>query len=104
MPEQALSSEGKVSPINEKGLVLKKRCFPLPVDNSYDYLDLAVVCNREGSGIAQRLSGPNAEIFRRAGELVSGWRRSRFEEEEAARFYRWIDEFLGEYYRREFGL
>lgn len=104
VPEQALSPDGKVSPINEKGLVLKKRCFPLAVDNSSDYLDLSVVCNRKGNGIAQRLSGPNGEVLRRGEELVAGWRRSRFEGEEAARFYGWIDRFLSDFYRREFGL
>jgi hypothetical protein len=104
VPEQALSSDGRVSPINEKGLMLKKRCFPLAVDNSFDYLDLAIVYNREGSGVAQRISGANAEILRRAGELVRGWRGSTFQEGGAVRFYRWIDRFLGDYYSREFGL
>lgn len=104
LPELALSSDGRVSPINEKGLLLKKRCFPLPVDNAYDYLNLGAVFNKAGTGIAQRLAEPNAEIRQRTTDLVSGWRRSTFKKTEAVRQYRWVDSLLSSYYHGEFGL
>jgi hypothetical protein len=104
LPEMALSSDGRISPINERSLVLKKRCFPLSVDNAYDYLNLAAVFNKAGTGIAQRLVQPNAEIRRRATVLVNGWRRSAFRKMEAVRQYRWVDSLLSSYYHGEFGL
>jgi hypothetical protein len=104
LPEMALSPDGKFSPINEKGLVLKKRCFPLSVDNAYDYLDLAAAFNKAGTGIAQRLVRPDAEIRQRTTELVDRWRRSGFRKTEAVRQYQWVDSFLRSHYLREFGL
>jgi hypothetical protein len=104
LPDLALSPDGKGSPINEKGLALKRRCFPLAVDNAYDYLDVAALFNRAGTGIAQRLAEPNAEVLRRTAEVLGSWRRSAFRKSEAVSFYQWIDEHLGGFYRREFGL
>jgi hypothetical protein len=104
LPEMALSADGKVSPINEKALALKKRCFPLGVDNAYDYLNLAALFNRAGTGIAQRLAEPNAEIRRRTADVLAAWRRSSFRRIDAASHYQWVDAHLSGFYRREFGL
>jgi hypothetical protein len=104
LPEMALSPDGKTSPLNEKGLALKRRCFPLTVDNAADYLDLAQLFNREGTGIAQRVAALNAETVRRSMELLPRWRRSGFQKSEATSHYRWIDERVGGFYKKEFGL
>ena len=104
LPEMTLSADGKGSPVNEKGLELKKRCYPLTVDNAYDYMDLARLFNREGSGIAQRVARLNAETYRRSAELLPRWRSSAFQKSEAIGYYRWIDAHVGDFYRREFGL
>jgi hypothetical protein len=104
LPEMALSNDGKVSPINEKALVLKQRCFPLGVDNAYDYLNIAALYNRAGTGIAQRLAEPNAEVCRRTVDTLAAWRRSSFRKTDAASHYQWVDAYLSGFYRREFGL
>ena len=104
LPALTLSADGKVSPINEKSLQLKNRCFPLTVDNYYDYLDLSVVMNKAGTGITQLLMPSEQKVFRQTMELVEKWRSSGFRTDEALKHYTWLDEFIGGIYRKDFGL
>lgn len=104
LPEVLVAHEGKTAPINEKSLVLKRKCFPIEYDNGKDYLNLAVLLNKKGSGIAQKLLPKEAEIVQRTGKLLGVMRSNGFDSQSVSEHYKWLDTYVLDTYKSQFGI
>lgn len=91
------------SRLNEMGLQLKERVFSLKSGNTSSYGDLAQLMNKQGTGIMQRVQTLEIEVIRRGDEALDVLRKSKsFKAIES--YYDWVDSFLVEKYRSEFGI
>lgn len=91
------------SRLNEMGLQLKERVFSLKSGNTSSYGDLAQLMNKQGTGIMQRVQTLEMEVIRRGDEALDVLRKSKsFKAIES--YYDWVDFFLVEKYRSEFGI
>ena len=104
MPRCMTSVDGAPAPLSAKSLELKEQCFPLNFRDGGDYLDLAVVLNKQGNGILQKILPQEREIIERTEEIQAGWSTEGFNRAEARRHYRWLDKTIEDFYKREFGL
>jgi len=91
------------SRLNEMGLQLKERVFSLKSGNTSSYGDLAQLMNKQGTGIMQRVQTLEMEVICRGDEALGVLRKSKsFKAIES--YYDWVDSFLVEKYRSEFGI
>jgi hypothetical protein len=104
LPAVTVASGKETAPLNKKALVLKEKCFPLDYDNGKDYLNLSAVLNKKGNGIVQTLIPKEKPIVEKATGLVDGWRKNKFNKEEAIGFYKWLDEYVTEVYKAAYGI
>jgi len=104
LPRCVASTDGAPAPLSTNSLALKEQCFPLHFRDGGDYLDLAVVLNKQGDGILQKILPQEREIIERTNELQDGWNAEGFNRAEARRHYRWLDKTIEDFYKREFGL
>ncbi len=104
LPAMALSSDGRTSPLNERSLQLKKKCFPVTLDNGRDYLCLPVVLNRKGTGTIQKILPEEKTILSETGELLSRMRPKGVDRQAVLDHYRRLDSAIQTFYRRAFGL
>lgn len=104
LPRAALSADGSSSPVNERGLTLKRRAFPTWVDNGADYLDRSKIVNKQGTGFAQRVQTIDRATMTRTQELITRFRQKGFSLPDVVRFYAWLDQHIAVSYREQFGL
>jgi len=104
LPRITVADERNVAPLCDYGLTLKAKCFPVRRGSGKRYLDLAALINQQGTGILQRILPIEEKILNRAETMLAGWRQDKFSEEDALRFYDWLDETVPEGYFEQFGL
>ena len=104
LPVAALSKDGRTSPLNDRSLVLKRKCFPVTLDNCRDYLSLPIVLNRRETGTVQKILPEEKIILRQTETLIDMWRTGEFQRGQARKHYEWVDNFIEHFYRTEFGL
>ncbi|MBP7462381.1 MAG: hypothetical protein KBA26_13940 [Candidatus Delongbacteria bacterium] len=84
-----LMTDGAATPLlNQYALELKKRCFPITIENGSDYLNIAVVLNREGDGYLQRMVELDRRTMESGLRLVQQWRDQGFRIQDTESFYR----------------
>jgi hypothetical protein len=104
LPQVTTANGTETAEINKKALMLKSKCFPIDYDNGIDYLNLSYVLNKKGSGIAQKLLPKEKEIVNKTLAIIDEWRKYKFDKEEAVKFYKWLNEYVLNVYRNEFGI
>ncbi|MDZ7393262.1 MAG: hypothetical protein ONB25_10260 [candidate division KSB1 bacterium] len=104
LPKVLVADAKGKAPLSTAALTLKGRCFPFTRDSGRNYLDLAAVMNRRGTGILQRVLPVEESIAERVRRSVQQWEQKGFDAKEAQTLYRWIDATVTAAYRREFGL
>lgn len=68
-------------------------------------MNVAMLINREGSGILQRLEPVENEIFRKTAEMVAAMpEKGRQQKEAILEHYNWLDSYIVQSYRELFGL
>lgn len=75
-------------------LKLKSKVFPAQNDAKENYINLAVLMNKEDTGIRQKLKPVEEEILIKANTYLSDWRKSGLNIIDVKDFYNWIDENL----------
>lgn len=83
----------------EKGLKLKGRAFSLKRGNIRDYCNIAVLFNKQGTGILQRILPLEEEVMRRGEEALKEFRGNPLDADEMEVYYDWVDAFVREKYR-----
>jgi hypothetical protein len=79
-------------------LQLKRKCFPIAIDNGKDYLNLSYLLNKKETGIAQILLPKEGEIVKKTKDMVSSWRGKKFSKDDARAFYSWLDKYVKDSY------
>lgn len=104
LPKILQADENKVAPLCDKALRLKALCFPVTRDNGDRYLNRAVLLNRQGAGIMQKLQPLEAKIFSETAKKMALWRKDGMEAREIQKYYRWLDEGVQQAYLEMFGI
>ncbi|MDP4205774.1 MAG: hypothetical protein Q8859_07240, partial [Bacteroidota bacterium] len=85
-------------------LILKKQLFPIEKENGYDYLNLAALLSKDRNGIYQKIVPIEDQIVSESEKYITRWRKDGINEKEALQFYHWVDQFVLESYKNNFGL
>jgi len=91
LPAVMIADKESNAPLCTAALQLKEKVFPVQNDARENYINLAVLMNREQTGIRQKLSRIEHSIVQKAEQLLSGWRKNGLIESEARKFYSWVD-------------
>ena len=86
----------------EQALKLKSRAFSLKRGNIQDYCNIAVLFNKQGTGILQKLLPLETEVMRRGEEALKEFRKNPLDADEMEVYYDWVDAFVRENYRSFF--
>lgn len=82
----------------EKALELKSRAFSLKRGNTKSYCNIAVLFNKQGTGIYQKILPLEEEVIRQ-GEAALSKLRDNNDVSEMEAYYDWVDAYLKEHYR-----
>ena len=82
----------------EKALELKSLAFSLKRGNTQSYCNIAVLFNRQNTGIYQKILPLEEEVIRQ-GEAALSKLRSNKDVSEMEAYYDWVDAYLKEHYR-----
>ena len=88
----------------EKGLQLKGRAFSLKRGNVKDYCNLAVLFNKQGTGILQQILPVEEEVMRRGGKALVAFRKNPKNTQPMEAYFDWVDAYLTERYRTMFDM
>ena len=104
LPVVVLAGKNGDAPLTKAGLTLKERLFPQKRGNGKDYINLAALINRQGTGILQQLEPLEDEIIKRAKPLIHQMYRNGNTFEAWDSYYTWVDKIIMEEYQTKFGL
>jgi len=99
LPKILVAGKNGNTPLCEKALILKKKCFPITRGSGWKYINLSRVINREETGYLQYLRPVEDQILRKAGQKLVSWReKGNLPKEDVLGFYRWVNKFVNEKY------
>ena len=90
------------STLVDAGFELKKQLFPLERGNGSDYINVARLVNRAGTGILQQIEPIEEEIFRHVQPILEAIRKNGKAGKETTEFYQWVDQYVREQYQARF--
>lgn len=91
---------GQQAPLVTASFELKRQLFPIERGNGQDYINLARLINRSGTGIIQQIEPIETEIFYRSRAI----RQSNTPNKDISEFYRWIEQYVREQYSQRFSI
>jgi hypothetical protein len=100
LPKAVTMNSELQSPICKAALKFKADCFPITYDRGTNYINLSAVINREKTGYLQLLQPIETVIFEKADIMENGPKTAQ----EIQTFYNWVDQYLEQSYRKQFGL
>jgi len=105
MPAVVSMKDDMHAPLCDAAMTLKRQLFPITRGSGGKYMNVAMLINREGSGILQRLEPVENEIFRKTAEMVAAMpEKGRQQKEAILEHYNWLDSYIVQSYRELFGL
>ena len=96
LPKILSMNENLQSPLCAANLKLAEVCFPFHNGNGYRYINLSLIVNQQNTGFLQQVEMIENEIFNKA-KVV----KINPTEENVSDFYRWIDGFVADEYKRK---
>ncbi len=103
LPSELTAPGDTNSPLCEKALQLKNKCFPIKRGSGKKYLNLAQLLNREGDGILQITPVIENKIIDKADPFLLKWQDDGFNKKEAQALYDIFDEIIKSDFNRYFG-
>ena len=91
---------GQQAPLLTASFELKRQLFPIERGNGQDYINLARLINRSGTGIIQQIEPIETEIFYRSRAI----RQSNTPNKDISEFYRWVEQYVREQYCQRFNI
>ena len=70
--------------------------------NGSDYINVARLVNRAGTGILQQIEPIEDEIFRHVQPILEAIRKNGKAGKETTEFYQWVDQYVREQYQARF--
>ena len=104
LPTILTAAGSQNSPLCEKVVALKRRCFPISRGSGKKYLNLAVLMNQNHDGVLQLLPELENSIFQLTAAKMERWRKRGMNIAEITSLYRWMDETVPVFYKEHFGL
>ena len=96
LPKVVTHGEDGKSWLCTQAMEQKMRVFPLRRGNKRDYIDIAKLINRKGTGIAQRIVPIESEVLKRGDAVIKKIRKGKGHDAERwlREYYAWVDEYL----------
>lgn len=91
---------GQQAPLVTASFELKRQLFPIERGNGQDYINLARLINRSGTGIIQKIEPIETEIFYRSRAI----RQSNTPNKDISEYYRWVEQYVREQYSQRFSI
>lgn len=91
---------GQQAPLVTASFELKRQLFPIERGNGQDYINLARLINRSGTGIIQQIEPIETEIFYRSRAI----RQRNTPNKDISEFYRWVEQYVREQYSQRFSI
>lgn len=91
---------GQQAPLVTASFELKRQLFPIERGNGQDYINLARLINRSGTGIIQQIEPIETEIFYRSRAI----RQSNTPNKDISEFYRWVEQYVRKQYSQRFSI
>lgn len=106
LPQAVIGTgEENHSTLCQKGQELKKVLFPYDRGNGHDYINIAALANKAGTGILQQILPIEKEILQRGKPIVESVRDSDKPDYKALYdYYDWVDQYIDEQYSAKFGI
>ncbi|NLE33980.1 MAG: hypothetical protein GX622_02660 [Bacteroidales bacterium] len=105
MPAVVSMKDNMHAPLCDAAMILKRQLFPITRGSGGKYMNVAMLMNREGTGILQKLEPVENEIFRKTAEIVSAIpEKGRQQKEAILEHYNWLDSYIVQSYRELFGI
>ncbi|NQV14634.1 hypothetical protein HQ531_04185 [bacterium] len=104
LPELLTSRDNHPAPLNHAAMELKKRCYPNIRGNGDDYLNLAPLMNKQGTGFAQVLLPREKKIITETHQYLGKWRKKGINKRQLKKFNRWLEKYISEIYESELDL
>lgn len=102
MPALVQADSSGKAPVCTYALQLKEKALHPRMDSRDNYLNVAVLLNRQNTGIRQQLNTLEQEILSSAKEKLNKWYSNGLNQDEAVEFYKWIDERVTKYLQEHF--
>jgi len=103
-PILLLADKNNKSPLCNKALELKNKCFPIYRGNGYRYLNINVLYNGEQTGIMQQLKPLEDTIFKKTKTKIEGWRKDGMNEKNIKNYYQELDKMVINEFQNLFNL
>ncbi|MFA8343408.1 MAG: carcinine hydrolase/isopenicillin-N N-acyltransferase family protein [Rhodothermaceae bacterium] len=100
LPNVLVANKDNQSELNEFSLNLKKRLFPIKRGSGQKYMNLSQMMNIQDTGLLQKTFKLESQIFDRAEKMLKKWRKDGINNNEIRDFYKWIDSYVMDEYRK----
>lgn len=104
LPSVVTRNDKGRSTLVDAGFQLKGQLFPINRGNGSDYINLARLINKSGTGILQQLTPVEDEVFLHGKEVLQTVRKNGRAGKETTDFYYWVDQYLTEQYHQRFNI
>ncbi len=105
LPAVVSMKENMHAPLCDAAMTLRNQLFPIKRGSGPKYINVAMLLNKEKTGILQKLEPVEDEIFMKTAALVSALPANVKQQKEAiAGHYKWIDDYIIQSYREIFGI
>ena len=105
LPNLVLRGEDGGSKLCHYGFRLKERLFPLRTKSRENYIDIAQLINKQGTGILQVIMPIEDEVVSQGESIIQRIRESKsYPVKDIDSYYKWVDEYIVTEYKEKFGL
>ena len=105
LPSVVLRGDDGGSKLCHYGFKLKERLFPLRTKSRENYIDIAQLINKKGTGILQVIKPIEDEVVSQGESIIQMIRESKsYPVKDIDSYYKWVDEYIVEEYKEKFGL
>jgi len=100
LPKVLTANKNNQSELNEFSLKIKKKLFPIKRGSGQRYMNLSQMMNIQNTGLLQKTLKLENQIFKKAKKLLAQWRKNGVNKNEIHGFYKWIDNYVINEYKK----
>jgi hypothetical protein len=98
------TAESNNAPLCDKVVALKHKVFPITRGNGNKYMDFALLYNKNGNGIIQKLHPAEKEIFEETYKKIDEWNKTAWNEKNIKEYYKYLNDKIIKAYKNLFDL
>lgn len=100
LPRAVTATDEGGSPLNHWGLALKDQLFTMDRDNGHDYINVATLWNKAGTGILQQVLSLETRLLDEADPILNRMqKKGRVNPKSLQKYYDWVDEEIAKAYK-----